>query len=324
MKSPWEYAAYVAAFWTVAAGPALAQTPTFDCAKAKSRIGKAICADPDLTALDIDLSTAYRAAVKANPATSASQRAWLGGVDLQCADRDEGTLKSCIQWVFEARRSILKALAAGSSAAPVTIGNIAISVNNDDKLCRLLVIDEAKLSDKPGYERQPGDIGEVPGRLSDSIPLRGHIVSLRNIGEPLSEFDRDGTEIRNFSNDGKAEIVYRVAQENNAFNGSLFVVTDHDVPRERVTDFIAGATLDAGSVDAIGRIAISKGWNAFTGGDTPYEDVRYSRMYPLRFDGATYLLVEPWVAVPKPIAILVKPSRPNILKTVCVFEHLRK
>ena len=329
MESLWKGASIVAGLCSVAAWAAHAQTSRFDCAKARTRTEKAICADRDLAKLDKDLSTTYAVALKANPGAKESQRVWLKSVDVACTDVDQGGLKHCIQWAFQGRASILEALAAGSAAAPVTIGNMAISVNNDDRLCRSLVVDEAKLSDKPGYERQPGDSGETTGRLSDPVLLRGHMVSLRNVGSALSEFKetRGGspaTEMQNFSNAGRTEIVYRVAGGNHYFNGNLFIVTDTDVPRDDVIKLIDDAQSPSGGVDGLGGAAVSRGWNAFTGGETPYKDVRYASLYPFRFEGTTYLLVEPIPDAAKPVAILAKPSRPNIMTTVCVFEQLTK
>ena len=155
------------------------------------------------------------------------------------------------------------------------------------------------------------------------------MVSLRNVGGAFSKFNETrgglpGTEIQNFSNAGRTEIVYRVAGDNHYFMGSLFIVTDTDVPRGDVVKLIDDALSPSGDVDGLGGAAISRGWNAFTGGSTPYKDVRYASLYPFRFEGITYLLVESVPDAAKPVAILAKPSRPNIMTTVCLFEQLTK
>jgi uncharacterized protein len=66
------------------AAPALAQGPTFDCAKAKGSVEELICKEPALAALDRKLDEVYKAAAaKAKdqmPAMlRAEQRGWIGG-----------------------------------------------------------------------------------------------------------------------------------------------------------------------------------------------------------------------------------------------------
>jgi hypothetical protein len=182
----------------------------------------------------------------------------------------------------------------------------------------------------PTHAQPPSfDSGETTGRLSDPVPLRGHMISLRNVGGAFSKFDETqsgspGTAMRNFSNAGRTEIVYRVAGDNHYFQGNLFIVTDTDVPRDDVAKLIDDAQSPSGSVDGLGGAAVSRGWSAFTGGSTPYKDVRYASLYSFRFEGTTYLLVEPIPDAAKPVAILAKPSRPNVMTTVCLFEQLTK
>jgi uncharacterized protein len=53
---------------------------SFDCAKARTKIEKAICSDPHLSKLDEDLSTPFKAALGAHPLPSyvrVRQRDWL-------------------------------------------------------------------------------------------------------------------------------------------------------------------------------------------------------------------------------------------------------
>jgi uncharacterized protein len=53
---------------------------SFDCAKARSRVEKAICGDPELSKMDEQLAAAYKAALVAHPLPSyvrARQRDWL-------------------------------------------------------------------------------------------------------------------------------------------------------------------------------------------------------------------------------------------------------
>lgn len=58
----------------------VASAASFDCAKAQSRVEKAVCTDPELSKLDSDLAAAYRdtLAVANRPATvRAEQREWV-------------------------------------------------------------------------------------------------------------------------------------------------------------------------------------------------------------------------------------------------------
>ena len=57
-----------------------ANSASFNCAKAKSKVEKAICGDPDLSKLDEQLSTAYKASLSSHPLpdyVKARQRDWV-------------------------------------------------------------------------------------------------------------------------------------------------------------------------------------------------------------------------------------------------------
>lgn len=94
-----------------AAGGARAEAPSFDCRAASSRVEKAICADPALSALDAEMARAFAPLVR-DPATAgpvrAAQRAWL-------ARRDRCTQAACIEAALRARLAELK------TAAPATV-----------------------------------------------------------------------------------------------------------------------------------------------------------------------------------------------------------
>jgi uncharacterized protein len=70
-----------AMFLLLGAGASSAQ-PSFDCAKASNAVERAICADPNLAALDVEMAAAYSAARAAVDGTAAeklvaAQRAWM-------------------------------------------------------------------------------------------------------------------------------------------------------------------------------------------------------------------------------------------------------
>ncbi|HEX8193901.1 MAG TPA: pentapeptide repeat-containing protein [Allosphingosinicella sp.] len=90
-----EHAALLPRLTGDAAAPS--DAPSFDCARARSRAERAICATDayELRELDRDLAEIYRTAAAANPAVAARQRAWL-------AER-EACAPACLPRMYEAR-----------------------------------------------------------------------------------------------------------------------------------------------------------------------------------------------------------------------------
>lgn len=83
------------------AGPVLAATPSFDCAKAETSAEEAVCADAGLAALDREVARLYRLALNGPHMTAegarqlkAMQRGWIKGRD-ECWKSDAG-LKACV------------------------------------------------------------------------------------------------------------------------------------------------------------------------------------------------------------------------------------
>ncbi len=85
----------------------------FDCAKAATPIEKRICADPALSALDDQLTAAYKAALAAAPsgreAVKADQRAWL-------ITRDACPDDACLKDSYADRTRVLTDAAKGPGA----------------------------------------------------------------------------------------------------------------------------------------------------------------------------------------------------------------
>jgi len=115
MRLPMILAALAAA---LAAAPALAAGPSFDCAKAQSGAETAICADPELSELDLRLGEAYAGAMAAakgldsGAAEAAArlrveQRGWIKGRD-ECWKSETG-LMPCIGDMTRARTAELQA-----------------------------------------------------------------------------------------------------------------------------------------------------------------------------------------------------------------------
>lgn len=87
---------FVALFVTSFAIPLTAQSPGFDCAKATTPQEKTICASPELSKADNEMTAAYRAWLDAAPADSQdairqSQRAWLRSRLSDCKPGDNAT-----------------------------------------------------------------------------------------------------------------------------------------------------------------------------------------------------------------------------------------
>jgi uncharacterized protein len=103
---------------------ALAQKPTFDCAKAQGEVEKLICSDPSLAALDQELATVYRAALaKARDGLDkqlkVEQRGWVKARNECWKAKDKtwitatwtvDTVKDCVDAQYRLRISELQAL----------------------------------------------------------------------------------------------------------------------------------------------------------------------------------------------------------------------
>ena len=116
----------VGAFIACALGPpvaALAEGPTFNCAKAQGEVEKLICSDASLAALDRKLDSVYKAAsAKAKLATQlrGEQRGWVKGRnDCWKANGREtwitatwtvNTVKGCVEAQYRLRTSELQAV----------------------------------------------------------------------------------------------------------------------------------------------------------------------------------------------------------------------
>ena len=94
---------------------------SFDCAKAATKVEKAICADPGLSRADSDMAAAYRAALAVTPTPAslrAEQREWVKEMSLEASD---------LKAVYETRIATLKdVVTAGREARrPVEIATLA-------------------------------------------------------------------------------------------------------------------------------------------------------------------------------------------------------
>ncbi|HBS50041.1 MAG TPA: hypothetical protein DEA05_08130 [Rhodobacteraceae bacterium] len=112
-------------FCCAVSAPALAldEGPTFDCADPASQAEEAVCASPDLAALDRELARLYDLAVQ-DPALSgerldelrAMQRGWIKGRDA-CWSSDLG-LPTCVRNAYALRIHGLRGRYDGARAEP--------------------------------------------------------------------------------------------------------------------------------------------------------------------------------------------------------------
>ena len=104
----------VGALLALALVPRTTSAQAVDCAKAANAVQKAICADPDLLALDKAMAAKYAAAVKdLTPAKKteleAQQRRWATARDACGRNTD---VKACATKYYETRTATLDAMAA--------------------------------------------------------------------------------------------------------------------------------------------------------------------------------------------------------------------
>jgi uncharacterized protein len=117
-----------------------AHAASFDCAKAASRIEKLICSDAELSKLDEELSTAYKAAledVKQAVLLKQWQRQWLKERN-GCSDVD------CVKQVYEVRLFTLQHIAnttspstsAGGASVNKSKAHYVLMMSEDNSVCK--------------------------------------------------------------------------------------------------------------------------------------------------------------------------------------------
>lgn len=113
--------------------------PSFDCATAQSGAEKAVCASPDLAALDRVLATLYgRVSAAASPPAmlAAEQRGWIKGRD-DCWK--EGDLDACVARAYVERISALVAEAPEARGDLPVVGPISVTCEGLDGLRAVFV-----------------------------------------------------------------------------------------------------------------------------------------------------------------------------------------
>lgn len=109
----WIAALVLASAAILSAHVARADGPSFDCAKASTRVEKVICASPELSDLDAKMSQSYQKALHASDANSQAlvqeQKSWLAKRDKSCVPKKEPSveelksLAACFMPIYLAR-----------------------------------------------------------------------------------------------------------------------------------------------------------------------------------------------------------------------------
>lgn len=126
-------------FGAPAAAEEEAGPPSFDCAAAQSGAEKAVCADPDLAALDRVLATLYAGAARmprAPAALAAEQGAWIRERDDCWKESDLG---ACVARAYVERISALVAEVPGARGDLPVVGPIAVACAGKDPLRAVFV-----------------------------------------------------------------------------------------------------------------------------------------------------------------------------------------
>jgi uncharacterized protein YecT (DUF1311 family) len=113
---------WVALFFLAVLGRATWAQATPDCSKAQTPAEKAICGNPELTAADRAMATAFAALLKALPppehdALLADQRTWITERDGGCFDQKDEALVKCLLAATDARRRFLAGEGANGPTA---------------------------------------------------------------------------------------------------------------------------------------------------------------------------------------------------------------
>jgi uncharacterized protein len=154
---------------------------SFDCAKARSKVEKAICSDPELGKLDEELAVAYKRALAAHPLPSyvrVRQREWLRVLP----DADIPRLK------LEYRSRITSLKSAGQvmvySDAKQTFsnedGDTAAELWNADGKWRLSVWSQGRIDATKGFTC------EFEGSTTEPLKSNGSNFAVNKDGEKLA------------------------------------------------------------------------------------------------------------------------------------------
>jgi uncharacterized protein len=158
---------------------------SFDCAKAKSRLEILICSEPNLSALDEQLASVYRAALSRTGDRNTLirwQREWLNSYSLSvCLDA------SCVSREIRARIEILGRVAAEEAPTRWTGTYIRVLNGKDDESAQILLVRLA--GDRLSTAGTAYWVGANPGQVNS-----GELNGTAKIDGTGAKFREDGCE----------------------------------------------------------------------------------------------------------------------------------
>lgn len=172
----------------IAAGISASAAPSFDCAKASTRVEEMICDAPALANLDSELSSAYKTALRDAPWASANKRirreqeTWI-------TKRNKCKTKRCLRHIYHRRISVLYSEVNGDAAGgePAGANPATMMAVCRDRAAHIF------------HLRQPNVETKYEGQRTDGTHAVNGTAYLRNAGETFQcSFNSDGTSIVQF------------------------------------------------------------------------------------------------------------------------------
>ena len=156
--------------------PLAGQAASFDCKKASTEVEQAICADPELSRLDEQLSKAYKQALQKGPKAQvqAAQKAWLKERNTRC-----GAYAACLQYQYYRRIAQLEGVHWGLADWQRAAGTWSTAGSDGASKQRLVI----KAVNKERFDFQLNAVG---GAESGEIQGHGYFAP-----DGIAEFPTD-------------------------------------------------------------------------------------------------------------------------------------
>ncbi len=205
-------------------------------------------------------------------------------------------------------------------------GTMTIPFAVDPALCRRLVRVGRKRGDPWVATRQYPEAADNLGTEHDET------ISFAGIADAQLQFNarmwrNEDKSIRvslgsaefDFNNDGTPDVVYRVADDRHAFDGSFYLLPPTSTGQPPGINVVLSDAAD--SSDIIEK-AVARGWRVFHGGQTAYGEPMSTHLDIIVIDGTTYLLAYPARRSREPTALLFKPTAGNGMWLMCEYQRV--
>ena len=156
--------------------PLTSQAASFDCKKASTEVEQAICADPELSKLDEQLSKIYKQALQKGPKAKmqAAQKEWLKERNTRC-----GAYAACLQYQYYRRIAQLEGVHWGLADWQRAAGTWSTAGSDGASKQRLVI----KAVNKERFDFQLNAVG---GAESGEIQGHGYFAP-----DGIAEFPTD-------------------------------------------------------------------------------------------------------------------------------------